>query len=79
MKRKTKAFCLTKEEEDDVRWKETVYLNLIVQLKCNLTVAICKKQALLDGKSTMNALSHVTKRVYASPNKTRMDKKGFFF
>jgi len=71
-----KGMILTKDESDDVRWKETFYLNLIVQLKCFLTVAICKKKVATDGKPTMSAESYVTKRVYASPNKTRMDKKG---
>ena len=67
---------LTPDEEADVRWKETLYLNLLVQLHCELTVAVCTKLIGQDGRSTMQAQRHVTKRVYASPSKTRMDKKG---
>lgn len=75
-RKKGRALTLTKEEIEDVRWKETFYLNLVVQLKCYLTIAICKKSTSPDGKPTMSAISYVTKRVYASPNKTRMDRKG---
>jgi hypothetical protein len=78
VKRRTAArtVVLSSEEDADVRWKETLYLNLLVQLHCELTVAVCTKTALPDGRSTMHAQRHVTKRVYASPTKTRMDKKG---
>ena len=78
VKRRTasRTVVLLPEEEADVRWKETLYLNLLVQLHCELTVAVCTKTVSADGRSTMQAQRHVTKRVYASPSKTRMDKKG---
>ena len=78
MKRRTHqhTVVLSDDENNDVRWKETLYLNLLVQLHCELTVAVCTKVMLPDGRSTMHAERHVTKRVYASPSKTRMDKKG---
>ena len=78
VKRRSKdhTVVLTAEEEANVRWKETLYLNVIVQLHCELTVAVCTKTVHPDGRSSMHALNHTTKRVYASPSKTRMDKKG---
>jgi len=34
---------LTPEEEGNVRWKETFYLNMLVQLEYELAVSICTK------------------------------------
>ena len=67
---------LTDEESADVRWKDTFFLNFLVQLPYKLTVAVCSKSVTSEGKAKMMMLKSVTKRVYASPNKTRMDQKG---
>ncbi|KAK9721360.1 hypothetical protein K7432_003502 [Basidiobolus ranarum] len=66
--------------EDAVLWKETFFLNLIVQLPCKLTVAVCKRNtddtATPGLKTSMTCTwKHVSKRVYALPSKSRMDSK----
>ncbi|CAG8530435.1 2430_t:CDS:2 [Paraglomus brasilianum] len=64
--------------DDAVMWKETFFLNLIVQLPCKLTVAVCTRTALPDNsqKTSMTCSHrHVSTRVYALPTKSRMDIK----
>ena len=77
---------------DVIDWKQSFFLNLICQLPCTLTVAVCKKddpkskssqifdpsqpqQADQEKKSAMTASKRITKKVYASPYKSRMDAK----
>ncbi|CAG8562798.1 13552_t:CDS:2, partial [Acaulospora morrowiae] len=64
------------EVDDEVLWKETFYLNLIVQL----TVAVCKRSTDESNGPTQKTSmvcsnKHVSKRVYALPTKSRMDIK----
>ncbi|KAF9923672.1 hypothetical protein FBU30_006260 [Linnemannia zychae] len=72
---------LTPEQENVVLWKDTFFLNLIVQLQCKLTVAVCSRVTETNPvtgatKSSMICTrKHVTKRVYALPTKSRMDVK----
>ncbi|CAG8508187.1 3637_t:CDS:10 [Diversispora eburnea] len=76
--------------DDPVLWKETFFLNLIVQLPCKLTVAVCTRTQInpsngdvsvsvgseTEQKTSMTCSSkHVSKRVYALPTKSRMDIK----
>ncbi|KAJ2725347.1 hypothetical protein GGI07_001355 [Coemansia sp. Benny D115] len=59
-----------------IMWKETFLLNLIVQMPCKLTVAVCRrrsKQGTQRGGMSV-VRKHVSKRVYALPNKSRMDR-----
>ncbi|KAJ2512181.1 hypothetical protein GGI11_002923 [Coemansia sp. RSA 2049] len=59
-----------------IMWKETFLLNLIVQMPCKLTVAVCRrrsKQGTQRGGMSV-VRKHVSKRVYALPSKSRMDK-----
>ncbi|KAJ1733522.1 hypothetical protein LPJ61_001516 [Coemansia biformis] len=59
-----------------VMWKETFLLNLIVQMPCKLTVAVCRRKvkqgAQRSGMSVVR--KHVSKRVYALPSRSRMDR-----
>ncbi|KAJ1786870.1 hypothetical protein LPJ67_003398 [Coemansia sp. RSA 1938] len=59
-----------------VMWKETFLLNLIVQMPCKLTVAVCRRRSKQGGqRGGMSVVrKHVSKRVYALPNKSRMDR-----
>ncbi|KAJ1941526.1 hypothetical protein EC988_006735, partial [Linderina pennispora] len=63
-----------------IMWKETFLLNLIVQMPCKLTVAVCRRRSRQGGAGQRGSggLSmvrrHVSKRVYALPNKSRMDR-----
>ncbi|CAG8633216.1 12087_t:CDS:10, partial [Racocetra fulgida] len=63
--------------DDTVLWKETFFLNLIVQL----TVAVCTRTPAdnADGPNQKTSMTcsrkHVSKRVYALPTKSRMDIK----
>ncbi|KAG0198662.1 hypothetical protein BGX33_012193 [Mortierella sp. NVP41] len=84
VKRKVKGIgreILTPEQEDVVLWKDTFFLNVIVQLQCKLTVAVCSRvsetnPATGTTKTSMTCTrKHVSKRVYASPTKSRMDVK----
>ena len=43
VRRRTDQNPLPVEDEDNVRWKETFYLNMIVQLEYELAVSICTK------------------------------------
>ncbi|RIB05281.1 hypothetical protein C2G38_612813 [Gigaspora rosea] len=67
--------------DDAVLWKETFFLNLIVQLPCKLTVAVCTRTPADSAdepnqKTSMTcSRKHVSKRVYALPTKSRMDIK----
>ncbi|KAH7044305.1 hypothetical protein BKA57DRAFT_469210 [Linnemannia elongata] len=85
VKRKVKGTdgrdILTPEQEDVVLWKDTFFLNVIVQLQCKLTVAVCSRVSETNPVTGMTKTSmictrkHVSKRVYASPTKSRMDVK----
>ncbi|KAI8324128.1 hypothetical protein GQ54DRAFT_309561 [Martensiomyces pterosporus] len=59
-----------------VMWKETFLLNLIVQMPCKLTVAVCRRRSRQGSqRGGMSVVrKHVSKRVYALPNKSRMDR-----
>ncbi|KAJ2770585.1 hypothetical protein GGI18_005191, partial [Coemansia linderi] len=61
-----------------IMWKETFLLNLIVQMPCKLTVAVCKRRSKQGGAQQRGGMSvvrkHVSKRVYALPSKSRMDR-----
>ncbi|KAJ2795050.1 hypothetical protein H4R21_005269 [Coemansia helicoidea] len=61
---------------EGVMWKETFLLNLIVQMPCKLTVAVCRRKSKQGAqRSGMSVVrKHVSKRVYALPNKSRMDR-----
>ncbi|KAF9411814.1 hypothetical protein BGZ94_001227 [Podila epigama] len=84
VKRKVKGKglqILTSEQEAVVIWKDTFFLNVIVQLNCKLTVAICSRVAETNPLTGITKTSmtctrkHVSKRVYALPTKSRMDVK----
>lgn len=82
---------------DVIDWKQSFFVNLICQLPCTLTVAICQKAEDVeknlspdaknlnlhleknsnDGakKTSMIASKRITKKVFASPYKSRMDVK----
>ncbi|KAF9152032.1 hypothetical protein BG015_005886 [Linnemannia schmuckeri] len=85
VKRKVKGTIgreiLTSEQEDVVLWKDTFFLNVIVQLQCKLTVAVCSRVSETNPVTGTTKTSmictrkHVSKRVYASPTKSRMDVK----
>jgi len=62
---------------DIVDWKETFFLNVVVQTPSMLTVAVCRRGTgdHDGGKGKMVAIRRVMKKVYASPYKTRMDVK----
>ncbi|CAG8577423.1 5683_t:CDS:2, partial [Paraglomus occultum] len=77
VKRKTQPHVMP-QLDDAVMWKETFFLNLIVQLPCKLTVAVCTRATLPDNsqKTSMTCSHrHVSTRVYALPTKSRMDIK----
>ncbi|KAG0008244.1 hypothetical protein BGZ80_003659 [Entomortierella chlamydospora] len=84
VKRKVKNIAqriLTAEQESVVLWKDTFFLNVIVQLPCKLTVAVCSRVAETNPitgvtKTSMTCTQkHVSKRVYALPTKSRVDVK----
>ncbi|KAG1654752.1 hypothetical protein GQR58_024837 [Nymphon striatum] len=59
--------------DPDVDWEETVYLNLILQeFEYTLTCAICTRTSPKD----LQVLRRHSQRVYASPSKRSMDRKG---
>ncbi|KAG0307287.1 hypothetical protein BGZ98_000627 [Dissophora globulifera] len=72
---------LTEEQEAAVLWKDTFFLNVIVQLPCKLTVAVCSRMTEINPvtgakKTSMTCTrKHVSKRVYALPTKSRVDVK----
>ncbi|KAF8952046.1 hypothetical protein BGZ46_003692 [Entomortierella lignicola] len=72
---------LTPEQEAVVLWKDTFFLNVIVQLPCKLTVSVCSRVSVTDPitgitKSSMTCTQgYVSKRVYAMPTKSRVDVK----
>ncbi|KAJ2161629.1 hypothetical protein GGF46_001311 [Coemansia sp. RSA 552] len=59
-----------------IMWKDTFLLNLIVQMPCKLTVAVCRRRSKQGAQRTGMSIvrKHVSKRVYALPNKSRMDR-----
>ncbi|KAG0346216.1 hypothetical protein BG004_002163 [Podila humilis] len=83
VKRKVKGTkgILTAEQETVVLWKDTFFLNVIVQLQCKLTVAICSRVAETNPRTGITKTSmtctrkYVSKKVYALPTKSRMDVK----
>ncbi|KAG0369169.1 hypothetical protein BC939DRAFT_508744 [Gamsiella multidivaricata] len=72
---------LAPEQEAVVLWKDTFFLNVIVQLPCKLTVAVCSRVAETNPitgitKTSMTCTrKYVSKRVYALPTKSRVDVK----
>ncbi|KAI8606377.1 hypothetical protein EDD21DRAFT_1431 [Dissophora ornata] len=72
---------LTEEQEAVVLWKDTFFLNVIVQLPCKLTVAVCSRVTETNPITGLTKASmtctrkHVSKRVYALPTKSRVDVK----
>ncbi|KAJ1680402.1 hypothetical protein EV182_000056 [Spiromyces aspiralis] len=59
-----------------IMWKETFFLNLIVQMPCKLTVAVCRRQAPRHpggGSPRTVVRKQISKRVYALPNRSRVD------
>jgi len=59
--------------DPSIDWEESVYLNLILhQFEYTLTCAICTK----PHEKEMKVLSRISQKVYASPNRRRMDIKG---
>ncbi|KAI9298265.1 hypothetical protein K502DRAFT_286749, partial [Neoconidiobolus thromboides FSU 785] len=66
--------------EETILWKETFFLNLIVQLNCKLRVSICKRgidqnKSNNNGNSGPRLLKMCVKRVYALPSRSRGDLK----
>ncbi|CAI7924146.1 unnamed protein product [Closterium sp. NIES-53] len=65
------------ESADEVDWRRSFYLNLICHTEFTLTVAICSRQDLeahrRSSKAPVHPISKVTKRVFASPSKARID------
>ncbi|KAJ2615641.1 hypothetical protein H4S08_001145 [Coemansia sp. RSA 1365] len=74
--RKQQPPCALPPISEIMMWKETFLLNLIVQMPCKLTVAVCRRKAKQGGqRGGMSVVrKHVSKRVYALPNKSRMDR-----
>ncbi|KAJ2456319.1 hypothetical protein EV183_000246 [Coemansia sp. RSA 2336] len=74
--RKQSPPCALPPISERVMWKETFLLNLIVQMPCKLTVAVCRRRSKQGGqRGGMSVVrKHVSKRVYALPNKSRMDR-----
>ncbi|KAF9433044.1 hypothetical protein BGZ76_009957 [Entomortierella beljakovae] len=72
---------LSADQEAVILWKDTFFLNVIVQLPCKLTVAVCSRVAETNPitgitKTNMTCTQkHVSKRVYALPTKSRVDVK----
>lgn len=59
--------------DPSIDWEESVYLNLILhQFEYTLTCAICTKPQ----EKEMKVLSRISQKVYASPDRRRMDTKG---
>ncbi|XP_068672427.1 uncharacterized protein KIAA0930-like isoform X2 [Montipora foliosa] len=59
--------------DPSIDWEESVYLNLILhQFEYTLTCAICTKPQ----EKEMKVLSRISQKVYASPDRRRMDSKG---
>ncbi|KAJ9048211.1 hypothetical protein DSO57_1037297 [Entomophthora muscae] len=67
--------------DDPVLWKETFFLNLIVQLNCRLRVSVCRRGSestrakTSSQPPTQKFLKMVVKRVYALPSRSRLDSK----
>ncbi|KAF9355469.1 hypothetical protein BGX34_010462, partial [Mortierella sp. NVP85] len=72
---------LTVEQERNVLWKDTFFLNVIVQLPCKLTVAVYNRVTETHPVTGATKVSmtptrkQITKRVYALPTKSRVDVK----
>ncbi|KAI9226032.1 MAG: hypothetical protein DHS80DRAFT_33118 [Piptocephalis tieghemiana] len=71
-----------------VLWRETLYCNLVAQLHSRLTVAVCKRSTPVPHSSPSSASGahgyrnsmtstskHISRRVYAMPAKTFVDRK----
>ncbi|KCV69653.1 hypothetical protein H696_04068 [Fonticula alba] len=76
VRRRTEPNAIPSDEESlIINWRETFYLNTVVQLNFQLMVAVCTRRS-VGTEVALEAHRHVAKRVYASPNMTRMDQKG---
>ncbi|KAI8047701.1 hypothetical protein BDF22DRAFT_714761 [Syncephalis plumigaleata] len=67
-------------DNDTVFWKETFFLNLIVQVPVKLTVAVCKRnveQSTTSGRrsSMIQTTRRVSRSVYAMPTKSSVNEK----
>ncbi|XP_031559817.1 uncharacterized protein KIAA0930 homolog [Actinia tenebrosa] len=59
--------------DPDINWEETVCLNLVLhQFEYILTCAVCTKPL----EKELRILRRISQKVYASPNRRRMDSKG---
>ena len=74
-----------------ILWRDTFFLNLIVQLPCRLTVAVCRRSLVspdtppTNGKnnssrpvtrhSMTSTRAQVSRRVFAMPTRSRVDVK----
>lgn len=66
------------ETTAEVDWRRSFFLNLICHTVYTLTVAVCSREALENHKKSKKGLpvapiKKITKRVYASPSKARVD------
>ncbi|KAK3247880.1 hypothetical protein CYMTET_42636 [Cymbomonas tetramitiformis] len=66
----------------DIDWRQSVYLNLVLQTTFTLTVAICSRQAIEAKKQgaaiSWSPLAKVSKPVFASPTRISVDSKEEF-
>ena len=72
---KRKTGQTTPQLDDLIAWKETFFLNLISQMSFEMTVSVCHKRRIGDGKVDLELVHKVSRHVYASPYRTRMDLK----
>ncbi|KAI9358632.1 hypothetical protein DFJ73DRAFT_622177 [Zopfochytrium polystomum] len=57
---------------DPVDWKQTFFLNLIIQLPCTLTVTVCKRIATASGSTTTSTTTSASTKTREGGGKTRM-------
>lgn len=68
VRRKVKNSSSLPRLESLVNWKESVYLNMIVQMPFILRVSTCKVQGKNNENLKLGVIRQVTTRVFASPN-----------
>jgi Uncharacterized conserved protein (DUF2045) len=78
---KRKSFGLIGISEDEkllVDWNKTLLLNLITHLKYTLILSVCKRDMFVGDSSSEGpiVLSQLCRTVYASPDRTQLEKKG---
>lgn len=85
VKRKTKDNRVP-ELNEIVQWKETFFLNLLIQMPFEMCVSVCQKPLSVEqlapyspsapiASRRMLVRKTVSKPVFANPNRSRMDKK----